>query len=303
MPLRAYGGHTLLGDTALQFGELKVSAVAERDRDSYYTTAVHDVYLEVEFTVCGAGHYRANIVLTTIFRSGTWSMGFEVLMNCDILENARLREAAQAVEKREGIGASTVSTRLLAAQANAGAISIQATGTLESAAGLIGRSFCQSAEVGGPSMYADALTAPLMTLIGRQLIKHGEFIGWLNVDDGLTIMPAVTSSVSGGPKPESWHVPADDCRVRATSYTMTVPASDVVHLRYATDVARPWLGKGANSRRPTMAGTLSAVRPLARFGRHQQRAAGAAICRSLRKTPTPMTSSARPGTPGAGCYS
>lgn len=90
-------------------------------------------------------------------------------------------------------------------------------------------------------MYADALTAPLLALIGRQLIKHGQFVGWLNVDDGLTIMPAVTCSVSGGPMPESWMYLLTIAGP-STSYTMTVPASDVVHLRYATDVARPWLG-------------------------------------------------------------
>lgn len=37
------GGHTLLGDTALQFGG--AFQLAEQYRDSYYTTAVHDVYL------------------------------------------------------------------------------------------------------------------------------------------------------------------------------------------------------------------------------------------------------------------
>ena len=85
----------------------------------------------------------------------------------------------------------------------AGAALTSETGALESAAGLVGRAFT-SCEVSGDAMYARALTPQVMELIGRALLRRGDAVFYMDTSDGLTLIPAQTHTVDGGPMPTSW---------------------------------------------------------------------------------------------------
>ena len=116
------------------------------------------------------------------------------------------------------------------------------TGALESAAGLVGRAFA-SCEVVGDPMYTRALSPQLMEMIGRSLIRRGDSVFYLDTSgDGLTLLPAQTHSIDGGPMPSSWTYDLTLAGPGELKTLKPVPADGVLHFRYACDVERPWRG-------------------------------------------------------------
>ena len=138
-----------------------------------------------------------------------------------------------------------------------------ATAALESCAGTIGRGFA-SAELTGPASITSALPPSTMEMIGRSLIRRGEIIFLLDTQAGkLRLIPAESHDVEGGPMPDSWQYRLTLGGPSRTD-THEVPATSVLHFRYAADPARPWRGNGPIST-AHLAGQLSAetVRALA----------------------------------------
>ena len=74
----------------------------------------------------------------------------------------------------------------------AGAALTSETGALESAAGLVGRSF-MACEVSGDPMYTRALSPQVMEMIGRGLVRRGDLVFYLDTSNGLTLLPAQNS--------------------------------------------------------------------------------------------------------------
>ena len=136
-----------------------------------------------------------------------------------------------------------IASLIRAAGGNAGnPITTVATAALESVAGVVGRAFA-AAEISGNPMYAAALTPACMMMLGRSLIRSGDDVYYLDTSAGLTILPAQTHSVDGGPLPSGWRynlsLPGP-----STTHTMIVDADDLLHIRYAVDPQTPWRGKG-----------------------------------------------------------
>ena len=132
-----------------------------------------------------------------------------------------------------------------------------ATAALEMVAGVISRAFA-SAELEGPPAVLRALPPSMRSLIGRNLVRTGETILRIDVRGGrIHLEPAGTSTITGGPAPESWlyeltsHGPSETRTVRR-------PAASVVHIMYGQDVARPWRGVGP-MQSATLASRLSAA--------------------------------------------
>ena len=115
-------------------------------------------------------------------------------------------------------------------------------GALEACAGVVGRGFV-SAEVEGRGVLIDALTPSVMELVGRSLIRQGEIVMLVDTTGGrLQILPCETWDVEGGPFPSSWEY---RLTLGGPSRTLTydwMPASSVLHFRYAPDAAKPWRG-------------------------------------------------------------
>ena len=111
---------------------------------------------------------------------------------------------------------------------------------LEAAAGLYSAAF-SGASV-SPAEARSTLTAPYLSLLARNLIRHGEDVHRIAIEGGRVVLrPAGSWDVRGGPEPETWWYrlsrfgPSGDL-------TELVPGASVVHARYATDASRPWNG-------------------------------------------------------------
>ena len=132
-----------------------------------------------------------------------------------------------------------------------------ATAALEACAGLVGRAFAV-AEVTAPASRASVLTPGMLAMMGRALIRTGEFVGVLDVDDGaLELRPCLTHTVTGGSQRSSWRY---DCTLSGPSRESVregLPAGGVIHLQYAADPGTPWRGYGP-LQAASLAGRLSA---------------------------------------------
>ena len=97
-----------------------------------------------------------------------------------------------------------------------------------------------------------------MEMIGRSLIRRGELVLLIDTQGGrLRLLPAESHDVEGGPFPEEWEY---RLTLGGPSRTMThefVPATSVIHLRYAAEASTPWRGNGPIAV-ANLAGKLSA---------------------------------------------
>ena len=115
-----------------------------------------------------------------------------------------------------------------------------ATGALEAAAGLWGR--CFASAVLDPEI--PALTPSLMATAARALIRQGEVVFQIDVQDGRPVLhPIGDFDVRGGADPATW---AYRCVRHGPSRTETtlLTADQVLHFKYATEPSRPWKGVG-----------------------------------------------------------
>ena len=115
------------------------------------------------------------------------------------------------------------------------------TGALESAAGLVGRAFA-ACEVLGDAMYTRALSPQIMELIGRSLLRRGDAVFYLDTSDGLTILPAQTHSIDGGPMPSGWVYDVSLAGPGQLRTLRPVRAEAVLHFRMNSDIETPWRG-------------------------------------------------------------
>ena len=170
---------------------------------------------------------------------------------------AVVEEIPEAVEVRETAYDAQIVAAILA-QARGGSTGVpSATGALEGAAGLVGRSFA-AAEVAAPAMMLPALTPGLLQMVGRELVRKGESVFLINTDGGnLSLLPAVSCTVAGGPYRETWRY---DLSIAGPSTTLNyteVPSESVLHFQYAVAPGQPWKGIGPLTV-ASLAGRLSA---------------------------------------------
>ena len=119
-----------------------------------------------------------------------------------------------------------------------------ATAALEACSGTVGRGF-MAAEINGPDALAQAFTPSTMELIGRALIRQGQIVFLIDTSAGrLQLIPAQTHDVEGGPFPSEWEYRVTLGGPSRTHTYDYVPATSVLHFRYACDPATPWRGHG-----------------------------------------------------------
>ena len=149
-----------------------------------------------------------------------------------------------------------VTTALVNAAAGATGASPSLTGALEAASGLIGRAFA-SAIVEAPDAQRMALSPELLGMVGRSLIRTGEVVFVIDTSTGLALLPCMAHTVRGGPNPATWRY---DCEVAGPDGGLRydgMPASGVVHVKFAVSPGCPWQGIGP-LQAASLAGRLSA---------------------------------------------
>ena len=133
----------------------------------------------------------------------------------------------------------------LIARATGSTADIQALACVEVAAGLWGRAFA-SGKVSPATRETAGITPAVLEMIGRELIRRGECLFQITVDGGaVRLLPAASFSVTGNP--EAWEY---ECSIPGPSqtYNRKLPASSVLHFRYAVDPAEPWRGRSPVSK-------------------------------------------------------
>ena len=145
-------------------------------------------------------------------------------------------------EKRDASYTDTLTSLLLSQATGATTASATATAASEAVSGLVARAFA-SAEISGPEPYTMGLTPDCMALIGRALIRTGEIVLSIDIEDGMVkLWPAADYDVNGGFNPAGWTYRVNLAGPDRYVTRAALPASGVVHLRYLVDVKRPWRG-------------------------------------------------------------
>ena len=136
-----------------------------------------------------------------------------------------------------------------------------ATGAVEIAAGIVGRCFA-AADVTGPEPVTQALDPHCLNVIARSLIKRGEFVAYLDVDEAgdLIIFPASDWDISGDHI--QWMYRLNLPGPSRTQTRSHVAAESVLHIQYAASPSQPWKGIGP-LQAARLAGRLSAETALA----------------------------------------
>ena len=112
---------------------------------------------------------------------------------------------------------------------------------LEVAAGLYSRAFA-SAVVEPQNAYTRNLTPDVLGLMGRSLVRRGESLHYLNVEDGQVVLHPVGSwNVFGTFEEKGWTYRLTFNGPSETE-TKWVQGDSVLHPRYGTHPERPWAG-------------------------------------------------------------
>lgn len=119
----------------------------------------------------------------------------------------------------------------------------KATAALEAAAGLWAKAFA-SATVEPITGATSAVTPPVLGLIARDLIRRGESLHYIDTETGaVRLRPVGWWDVRGDFREEAWTYQIT-LSGASSQRTMLAPGADLIHCRYATDPATPWLGRG-----------------------------------------------------------
>ena len=152
---------------------------------------------------------------------------------------------SKSPETRQSTGYTQLITDAALAAATAGGDQLaSAHWALETSAVLYSRAFSAARIEGASETVTMALTPAVMGQIGRDLIRRGESIYLITVDQGeLELLPAGDASVLFGSSASERH-----WRYFLTHYgpggstTLYPPSAAVVHARYATTTQQPWRG-------------------------------------------------------------
>ena len=149
-----------------------------------------------------------------------------------------------AVEHRAASGSYTdaVTTALLAAASGSVSADPSTLGALEVCAGTWARAFA-SARVEPATPVTAAVTPGVLASIGRGLVRRGEVMHVLDVDQtgGVELVDVGHWDVRGVVSRSTWRVRAS-LHGPDSTVTRTVPYAAVAHCTYAVDPARPWRG-------------------------------------------------------------
>ena len=144
--------------------------------------------------------------------------------------------------------------QLIQSQASGGSALPAATAALEASSGFVGRAFASA------DTNTAVLDPPILSLIGRSLVRRGEFVAVIKMgrgDDTPRLAPAASWDIVGDEDPKSWTYRLTLAGPSKQTTIENVAADGVVHIRYASDQNAPHRGIGP-LQSAHLAGRLSA---------------------------------------------
>ena len=128
----------------------------------------------------------------------------------------------------------------------------KATAALESCCRLYQSVFMVAKITGSNPSVTQAMTSTWLSSVIRSMVRTGEYVCEVVEDGGrLVFLPSAQVDVQGGPRPSSWMYDLTQDGPSG-SLTRTIPASEVLHLKWSVDPSRPWCGVS-----PMMASALT----------------------------------------------
>ena len=162
-------------------------------------------------------------------------------------------------DRQEGGSYTDALVSLIQSQAGGGSALPSATAALEAASGYVSRSFASADVAVADSTMAGFLDPHTLSMLGRSLIRTGEYLGVIKMglqDDRPRLATAASWDVTFGSDPAGWIYRVSLAGPSQQS-TIELPASGVIHVRYSSDTTTPWRGVGP-LQSAQLAGRLSA---------------------------------------------
>ena len=129
------------------------------------------------------------------------------------------------------------------------------TAAAEFAIGLVSRCFA----VAELEPAIPAVTPSYLTDAARRLMLRGNAVAAIQVDRrGLTLLPAASFDMAGGPDPMSWRYSLE-LPGPTRNETLPMPYAGVVHVRMGQDAAQPWYGVSPLTRAGLTAAVVSRI--------------------------------------------
>ena len=154
--------------------------------------------------------------------------------------NTRESVAPEQVEHRQGGYLGSLLAAFLGATSGRDVSLAAGLSAVEVASGLWARGFA-SARVSPTNSRTAAITPSVLACIGRELARRGEAVFVIDVVDGeLSLIPSGSWDVYG--RASAWTYRISEYGPSSTR-TRMIPSAGVVHTRYATSPATPWLGR------------------------------------------------------------
>ena len=167
----------------------------------------------------------------------------------------------RGIEHRQESGSYTDALiQLIQSKAGGASALPGATAALEAASGFVARAFASADVTTADSRLAGVLDPHTLSMIGRSLIRSGEFLAVIEMgmeDDIPRLAPAASFNVTGGPNPASWIYRVSLAGPSQQSEVENLPANAVIHCRYSADTVSPHRGVGP-MQSARLAGRLSA---------------------------------------------
>ena len=165
----------------------------------------------------------------------------------------------RGVENRQAGAYSDAIISILQRQASGSSALPGATAALEACSGFVSRAFSSADVICSDEVKAESLDPTTLSMIGRAMIRAGEYVAVIQVDEAgrLRLAPASSYDVVGGSDPETWFYRISTGGPTRQTTFENVHSSGVVHIKYAADPAFPHRGFGP-LQSAHLAGRLSA---------------------------------------------
>ena len=144
-------------------------------------------------------------------------------------------------EKRNRVYTDAIVTALLSRAAGTTKGNPSALSGLEISAGLWSRAL-STARVEPTDLVTRVVSPAFLSAVGRALIRHGESLWAISVNEGRVVLtPACSWDITGGSDPAGWRYSLE-LAGPSGSETVNLPSEAVLHFQFGSDPDRPWVG-------------------------------------------------------------